>query len=590
MTTSHMQTRLPKNLTNVNGTLFFSAYDDVDGNELWKSDGTEAGTVLVKDLFPGTYLYEGGQTYPNSASPKDLVNVNGMLFFAGATLESFNGENYELYKSDGTAAGTVLVKKLFTDSGLSAGDDVGQLTNVNGTVYFTANDGVHGNELWKSDGTAAGTVLVKDISSGAGTSYPSNLTNVNGTLYFSANDGVNGRELWKSDGTAAGTVMVKDIQTGSGSSSPNLLINADGTLFFSADDGIHGRELWKSDGTAAGTVLVSDIAPGGSSDPGGVGGAASPFASVGGTVFFSANDDVHGRELWMSDGTAAGTVMVEDIDPGSGYFGGPYNIANVNGQIFFTEGQNVWDLVMPPVQIPVNTATVNTDLQTAVSRAVSAATGTGAGPSQIVLAVSQTQIDPVVAAVENLAPNTNGQLVTVVVNLADGDYSGQTVSVPAGVQLVIDGTNSSITFVGHSPAFTVTSGDVVLKGITFSNTTDASTILVTGGSVTLRNSLISETTGGTRAAVEVTGGTANLGTSVDPGGNTMVVSGPGDFVRNSTSNEVPVYGDTFEVGNTPIATNLTAVDPMMRLFFDATSGSLYGSVHGTARGDGRAVG
>ena len=61
----------------------------------------------------------------------------------------------------------------------------------------------HGSELWKTDGTAAGTVLVKDIRSGASGSYPHNLTNVNGTLFFTANDGTNGYELWKSDGTAA---------------------------------------------------------------------------------------------------------------------------------------------------------------------------------------------------------------------------------------------------------------------------------------------------------------------------------------------------------------------------------------------------
>src|SRR5262245_34728643 len=86
------------------------------------------------------------------------------------------------------------------DSGLR------QLTAMNGLLYFEANDAIHGYELWKSDGTAAGTAIVKDINPGTGSSNPFNLTNVNGTLFFTANDGTNHQQLWKSDGTAAGTL------------------------------------------------------------------------------------------------------------------------------------------------------------------------------------------------------------------------------------------------------------------------------------------------------------------------------------------------------------------------------------------------
>jgi ELWxxDGT repeat protein len=151
-----------------------------------------------------------------------------------------------LWKSDGTEGGTVLVSS-------SVGWEPYHnpyLTNVNGTLFFTAAaaDGTTGYELWKSDGTAAGTTLVKDIYPGGFTggyggyypnnSYPMSLTNVNGTLFFTADDGTHGRELWKSDGTAAGTVLVSNL----GSSN---LTNVHGTLFFSADDGVHGNELWK---------------------------------------------------------------------------------------------------------------------------------------------------------------------------------------------------------------------------------------------------------------------------------------------------------------------------------------------------------
>jgi hypothetical protein len=172
-----------------------------------------------------------------------------------------------------------------------------------------------------------------------------------------------------------------------------------------------------------------------------------------------------------------------------------------------------------------------------------------------------------------MAPKNTGSVATIVVTLADGDYAGQALTVPAGVRLVIDGTGSSITFEGHSPAFTVFSGEVRLTGLTFVNSTDASTILVRGGSVTVQNSTISETIGGTRAAIEITGGTANLGTATEPGGNTIIVNGSGEFVRNATANEVLAIGNVFQIGASIITADVI-VGPQERLIFDAASGGL----------------
>ena len=218
----------PEDLVNVNGTLFFRGYDGVNGFELWKSDGTAAGTVMVKDICSGS----------GSSIPRYFVNVNGTLFFSAH--DGVNG--YELWKSDGTAAGTVMVKDIYSGS---VGSDPAYLVNVNGTLFFQATDGVNGYELWKSDGTAAGTVLVKDIYSGSVGSIPYNLVNVNGTLFFAATDGVNGTELWKSDGTEAGTVMVADITGDSGNSSPLYLTVAGDWLFFAATRGDVGTELFR---------------------------------------------------------------------------------------------------------------------------------------------------------------------------------------------------------------------------------------------------------------------------------------------------------------------------------------------------------
>jgi ELWxxDGT repeat protein len=208
---------------------------DFNGKELWKSDGTAAGTVLVNDIFPGWNCYFSCY-YPFSSSPSSLTNVNGTLFFTAN--DGTNGR--ELWMSDGTAAGTVLVKDIIPGGAFS---NPSTLTNVNGTLFFTVDNGTTGWELWKSNGTASGTGLVKDIYLGSASSAPLYLTNVNGTLFFTADDGTGVRNLWQSDGTAAGTVVVTNLVP---NSLPNSLTNVNGTLFFLADDGTSGRELWRN--------------------------------------------------------------------------------------------------------------------------------------------------------------------------------------------------------------------------------------------------------------------------------------------------------------------------------------------------------
>jgi ELWxxDGT repeat protein len=318
----------PANLTRVGGAflaparLFFTADDGVNGVELWKSDGTALGTQLVKNisLAPGA-----------SSSPAKLTAVSsggfgaGRLFFAADD----GTDGVELWISDGTAAGTVQLKDI--NPGPASSSPTALLA-VGTVLFFMADDGVTGTELWKSDGTPAGTVQVKDIYAGPNPSNLQPMVNVGGTVFLKAATLGEGSELWKSDGTELGTTMVKDIYAGFNSSSPYQLVALGSTLFFQADDGVNGRELWKSDGTEAGTVLVADINPG-----------ASAFfpntferysIAAGDRLFFVADDGTHGEELWQSDGTGPGTMLVKDIFPGptSGIL---QTLTNVNGVVFF---------------------------------------------------------------------------------------------------------------------------------------------------------------------------------------------------------------------------------------------------------------
>ncbi|MDB4336323.1 hypothetical protein N9996_01910 [Synechococcus sp. AH-603-M21] len=375
----------PYNLTTVGDTLYFSAVDGTNGYELWKSDGTSAGTELVKDIRGGF----GG------SFPQYLTAVGNTLYFTADNGSSGNNGR-ELWKSNGTEAGTVIVKDI--NPGVRSDSYPFGLTAFGDTLYFSANDGVNGYELWKSDGTDAGTELVKDINSGD-SSRPRGFIAVGDTLYFSADDGVNGEELWKSDGTAPGTELVKDINPGSygsriaytteiaaigdtlyfsalsdtgrelwksdgteagtvlvkninpgsakgKSSSPKYLTVIGDTLYFSAQEGDNGRELWKSDGTEAGTVLVKDINPGGipqspfkyDSDP-------EDLIAIGDTLYFSAKNNTSGRELWKSDGTEGGTVLVKDINPGGDSV--PEYLTAVGDTLYFraddgTNGQELW--------------------------------------------------------------------------------------------------------------------------------------------------------------------------------------------------------------------------------------------------------
>lgn len=311
------------NFCSNNGLLFFTADDVEDGNvagecELWKTDGTTTGTVMVKDINPNAGAIPGNH---------QVVAMNGNVYFTAD--DGITGN--ELWKSDGTEKGSLLVKDI--QVGIH-GYGVWNLCVMNNTLYFRANDGVHGDELWKSDGTEAGTVMVKDILPGE---YGSMIDTqgkfvvIDNYLYFNSRDATNiTSQLWKTDGTEEGTTKVSDIRI----ERNKTLKEFKGKIYFSgcADCDLTGEELCVSDGTQEGTFVLKDI---NTNYNGKSRSVPTILTEYDGNLFFLAYEDINGVELWKTDGTKAGTQLVKDINPGNGY---SYikNLVIFNNRMYFS--------------------------------------------------------------------------------------------------------------------------------------------------------------------------------------------------------------------------------------------------------------
>lgn len=269
-------------LQNYNYKIYFAYSDGVNGQEPWVSDGTTAGTIMLKDIYPGI----------TGSNPKNFTVANNKLFFLA---NNTNGAQ-RLYVSDGTDANTFVLH----DNIVKGFNGERAMAVLNNMVYFSSDDGSgSGFGLWKSDGSVAGTTLVQagDIVS----NFLGNSAVLNGKMYFNAFDYTNGDELWETDGTNAGTHIVKDIYP-SQSGEPENFIVYHNKIYFSARDALNGEELWVTDGTNAGTLLVKDILPGS--------GGSQPRAM---TVY---NDTLYfltwaTQQLWKTDGTAANTQLVK---------------------------------------------------------------------------------------------------------------------------------------------------------------------------------------------------------------------------------------------------------------------------------------
>jgi len=281
------------------------------GNELWVSDGSVRGTRRVSDSFPGM----------GSSNPMYLLPWRGGVLYSAN--DGVHGR--ELWWSDGQWDGTRMVEDSW--DGHESGDprELTPLGDPSSStlVLYSGSDASRGRELWVTDGLSKhGTSVVFDINPGPSDSNPVYLTSwdeVGGggssgnTVFFAANDGVHGEELWSSDGTSGGTRLVVDAFPGPRSSKPSYLVMHGGCLYFSADDGVHGAELWKLSSVGGTPSMLADVLHGSSSssprlltsfvprvDAYGRRPQASPAS---GHLVFVANDGVGGSELWVSDGT-----------------------------------------------------------------------------------------------------------------------------------------------------------------------------------------------------------------------------------------------------------------------------------------------
>lgn len=347
--------RYPSYITQYDGLLYFRATIDTStpSTSLWRSDGTQAEEIPgTTDQNPSYLAVYGGRLYycngigpaslwqydtaggpvqaPGSASnaalPQEMAAYNGNLYFRASRYGAPSNIGVELWKFDGASQTPI---DMFPGTGSSYPQ---HFIQYGGLLYFNAcGTPLQGTELWRTDGAGAPTEAARIYPDNG--SSPENFALYDGKLFFSAYDGVHGRELWSFDGAVA--AMAADIVAGGqySSSNPSSLAAYNGKLYFSAIDDSHGYELWSFDGTTAAMVLEINPTP----DPGDgdtflMDASPADLTVFDGLLYFSANDGIHGRELWASDGT--GAWLVADINPGP-YGSEVSELTVYNGLLYF---------------------------------------------------------------------------------------------------------------------------------------------------------------------------------------------------------------------------------------------------------------
>ncbi len=289
-----------------NGKYYFAASDSVHGRELWSLDTSDNSVSMVKDIEEGA----------DSSGPGNFFVYNESLYFS-ATQGDFRSA---LWKTDGTSDGTVLVFDPRTSNGSAS---VGNFVELNNKLFFTAYGDVDdqhvGLEWWVSDGSTEGTSLLTELVTGSDGSGINETIVWKNKIFFEATDGNNtpsdtehSYSLFVSDGSANGTILLKDInptEVASSEARIDSFTDLGERLIFTARDGVYGSELWVTDGTTEGTQLVKDITEGASSS------TIRSFKVLDNTAYFLAyNGDSRTSSLWRTDGTSDGTTNIMDFD------------------------------------------------------------------------------------------------------------------------------------------------------------------------------------------------------------------------------------------------------------------------------------
>jgi ELWxxDGT repeat protein len=464
----------------------------------------------------------------------------------------------------------------------------GDSATVETDFYFLGSDGTDSG-LWRVAGSSVVADFVRPVASPPllGNIQPGHfLTVAGGALYFVESDSAEtGYVLWKCVGpdvTMIGTFPAQRNEAWG----PEQ-IRAVGSDVYFKDINIGGgarglySRLWKTRGTPGDAELISTaedatIPTAVSSTLYYINGATV----VGSTLYYTSNDGVHGNELWRVNNppvaavggptaAVAGQTLTftltstdPDQDPIASFdidWNGDGNPdQTINGpsgaavtQTFATPGTYTFRVRARDAYEAGDWASHTVAVGEVSADNLQQALPPGGGTVSI-QAATQTAVTAFVTAVNGLTLDQNPpQPVAIVVDLGDGSFSGQTIDTGDTPNVTVYFTNG--TYNGHSPALTVLSGNVVLLNVTLTNTTDAPTLRVLGGRVVVRNSVIQESTGYSQAAIEVTGGTVDLGTAPSPGGNTININGAGAFARNTTSTPIPAVGDTFTVNGVPLA-------------------------------------